>query len=72
MSICLVEAFMDVCAHCYRASLVSTLFISHKRTTSYVERAYRVKNSTKHIELMAFVLPLFVDIFRWMLSDPFF
>lgn len=39
---------MDVGAHCYRISLMRTLFIRHARTRSYKELKNRVKNATKH------------------------
>ena len=54
--------FKDVCAHCYCASLVRTLFIRHARATSF-SRACTESKTQQNIELMTFVLTWCANIF---------
>ena len=55
----------DVRAHCYCASLVRTLFISHMRATSCI-------SSMQNIELMTFVLTWCANIFVECSVTPIF
>ena len=64
-------AFKDVRAHCYCASLVRALSISHARASSYIKRAHRVKNSTRYSADRCCV-NLVREYFCWMQGDPHF
>ena len=49
------EQLKDVCAHCYCASLVRTLFIRHARAKSF-SSSYTKSKTQQNIELMTFAL----------------
>ena len=59
--------FKDVRAHCYCASLVRTLIITHARATSFSSSCTELKTQ-QNIELTTFVC----EYFCWMLGDPHF
>ena len=52
----------DICAHCYCASLVRTLFIRHMCATSFSSACTKSK-SQQNIELMTFTLSWCANIF---------
>ena len=61
----------DVCAHCYCASLVRTLFIGHARATSFSSACTQPKIQ-QNIELMTFALTLRANIFVGCSVTPHF
>ena len=65
------KTFKDVRAHCYRASLVRTLFIGHARATSF-SSARTDSKSQQNIERMTFALTWYANIFVGSSVTPTF
>ena len=63
--------FKEVCAHCYSASLVRTLFIRHARATSFASACTKSK-SQQNIELMTFAVTWSANIFVGCSVTPTF
>ena len=63
--------FKDVCAHCYCASLVRTLFIGHARATSF-SSAHTNSKTQENIERMTFALTWRANIFVGCSRTPTF
>ena len=61
----------DVCAHCYCASLLCTLFIRHARATSFWSACTESKTQ-QNIELMTFALTWCANIFVGCSVTPTF
>ena len=68
---CWSYCFKDVCAHCYCASLLRTLFIGHARATSF-SSARTDSKTQQNIERMTFALTWCANIFVGCSVTPTF